>query len=88
MGREGGTEGGCAQVQWVWRRWVWRGRVGLEKVGVKRVWQQMHRPLGRTFMTHGISSGRTSERMLMDSVLALEVGAAASNNFSSAICYT
>lgn len=35
--------------------------------------------------THGISSGKTSARMLMESVLALEVGAAASRIFSSAI---
>lgn len=35
--------------------------------------------------THGISSGRTSARMLMESVLALEVGAAASRILSRAI---
>ena len=35
----------------------------------------------------GISSGRTSVMMLMESVLAFEVGAAASRIFSSAIMY-
>lgn len=35
--------------------------------------------------TYGISSGSTSARMLIESVLALEVGAAASRIFSSAI---
>ena len=35
----------------------------------------------------GISSGRTSVMMLMESVLALEVGAAARRIFSSAIMY-
>lgn len=35
--------------------------------------------------TYGISSGSTSARMLMESVLALEVGAAARRIFSSAI---
>ena len=35
--------------------------------------------------THGISSGRTSARMLIESVFAFEVGAAASRIFSSAI---
>ena len=37
--------------------------------------------------THGISSGNTSVMMLMESVLALEVGAAASRILSSAIMY-
>lgn len=36
--------------------------------------------------THGISSGKTSDSILMDSVLAFEVGAAASSSLSSAIC--
>lgn len=36
--------------------------------------------------TYGISSGSTSARMLMESVLALEVGAAARRIFSKAIC--
>lgn len=35
--------------------------------------------------TYGISSGRTSARMLMESVLALEVGAAARRSFNRAI---
>lgn len=35
--------------------------------------------------TYGISSGSTSARMLMESVLALDVGAAASRIFSRAI---
>lgn len=35
--------------------------------------------------TYGISSGKTSARMLMESVLALEVGAAARRIFSRAI---
>lgn len=37
------------------------------------------------FPTYGISSGSTSARMLMESVLALEVGAAASSSFRRAI---
>ena len=36
--------------------------------------------------TYGISSGNTSARILMESVLALEVGAAARRIFSKAIC--
>jgi hypothetical protein len=36
-------------------------------------------------VTHGISSGRTSARMLIESVLAFEVGAAASRIFRRAI---
>lgn len=36
--------------------------------------------------TYGISSGNTSARMLMESVLALEVGAAARRIFNKAIC--
>lgn len=35
--------------------------------------------------TYGISSGRTSARMLIESVFALEVGAAASRSFKRAI---
>lgn len=38
--------------------------------------------------THGISSGRTSARILIESVLALEVGAAASRILSRAIWET
>lgn len=37
--------------------------------------------------TYGISSGRTSAIMLIESVLALDVGAAASRIFSRAIMY-
>ena len=38
-------------------------------------------------MTHGISSGSTSASMLIDSVLALHVGAAASSSLSRDIMY-
>ena len=38
-------------------------------------------------ITYGISSGRTSARMLMDSVLAFDVGAAANKIFSKDIIY-
>lgn len=37
--------------------------------------------------TYGISSGRTSAIILIESVLALDVGAAASRIFSRAIIY-
>lgn len=37
--------------------------------------------------THGISSGRTSAMIFIESVLAFEVGAAASNIFNKAIIY-
>ena len=37
--------------------------------------------------THGMTSGSTSDKMLMESVLVLEVGAAASRIFSRAIMY-
>lgn len=37
--------------------------------------------------TYGISSGRTSAMMLIESVFALEVGAAANKIFSNAIMY-
>ncbi len=37
------------------------------------------------YCTYGISSGSTSAKMLMESVLALEVGAAASSSFRRAI---
>lgn len=37
--------------------------------------------------THGMTSGSTSDRMLIESVLVLEVGAAASRIFSRAIMY-
>ena len=71
--------------------WVYKGEWKLREAG--KVARHQHRQrithskMGCTsLLTHGISSGRTSERMLMDSVLALDVGAAASSNFSSAIC--
>jgi hypothetical protein len=38
-------------------------------------------------VTHGISSGSTSAMMLIESVLAFEVGAAASSILSKAIMY-
>ena len=37
--------------------------------------------------THGMTSGSTSDRMLIESVLVLEVGAAANRIFSRAIMY-
>lgn len=43
------------------------------------------KPFRRLCITYGISSGSTSARMLMESVLALEVGAAASRILSRAI---
>lgn len=49
-------------------------------------WSKAGTAGGVSLRTYGISSGKTSARMLMESVLALEVGAAASRIFSRAIC--
>ena len=58
------------------KRSVWR----LEMVPDPKAGNKL--PVGDTY---GISSGSTSARMLIESVLALEVGAAASRIFSRAI---
>ena len=51
--------------------------------------ERVQRPFVRSRLvaTHGISSGSVSARMLIESDLLLDVGAAASSTFSSAIMY-
>ena len=63
----------------------------LDRLGTRFLWpQQVCKTTNleaSDIMTHGISSGSTSASMLIDSVLALHVGAAASSSLSRDIMY-
>lgn len=64
---------------------LWRTVILFRHKHVKRLPAQLTSNTSVAMQTYGISSGNTSARMLMESVFALDVGAAASKSFKRAI---